>query len=403
MQSCRHDGRPKAKSTEREKKRIVTGSPFRKDFSKPPEMFPEREDSRGRDGRDTVCEFRRITKCGCMHRCIYILLFLQKRALPSSSKCVPRTDEQTNLKSDRSDLKSIGSVRRERSDEKRSIERSRGIAWALDQFYRHRARYHRIRATQLASSIAASCGQSRRTFQPEPECCEEKRKRRRRRTGRRTTEDGVGKRRTRHNRHFSCGTAYASLSWSSSSTTPRPRRRSPPFHAGEQTVNFDLATAMTRPFPRSLETRSPVSGTAEGAPSFPFVRASLPQSALTRGLGALNYYLQPDREALGPDLVECLMSAGHASFPRARPRPRDDAALGQRWKSEYRDHTHILSLRSIVVFSYTGMTSFARRPTQSHRCRLSFEKYPVNRDHRMKGKRKPFGHCATVHTARFLF
>lgn len=80
-----------------------------------------------------------------------------------------------------------------------------------------------------------------------------------------------------------------------------------PFSTRGTTVNFDLATAMfpirtrpasrTRPFPRSLETRSPVSGTAEGAPPFPFVRASLPPSALTRGLGAPNYYLQPDRDA----------------------------------------------------------------------------------------------------------
>lgn len=73
------------------------------------------------------------------------------------------------------------------------------------------------------------------------------------------------------------------------------------------TVNFDLATAMfpirtrpasrMRPFPRNLETRSPVSETAEEAPSFPFVCASLPPSALTRDLGAPNYYLQPDRDA----------------------------------------------------------------------------------------------------------
>lgn len=88
-------------------------------------------------------------------------------------------------------------------------------------------------------------------------------------------DGGEEERRTRHNRHFSCGTAYASLSWSSSSTAPRPGVARPLFTRGT-TVKFDLATAMfpirtrpasrgTRPFPRSLETRSPVSGTGGGS------------------------------------------------------------------------------------------------------------------------------------------
>ncbi|XP_018366180.1 PREDICTED: uncharacterized protein LOC108763231 [Trachymyrmex cornetzi] len=71
----------------------------------------------------------------------------------------------------------------------------------------------------------------------------------------------------------------------------------------------------------SRRRQSPVSGTAKGAPPFPFVRASLPPSALTKRPWEHPIIICNRIERLGSDLVECLMSAGHASFPCAFTTP----------------------------------------------------------------------------------
>lgn len=100
----------------------------------------------GRTGGIIACEFRPITKCGCTGAFIFFsssrnVLF---HRLPKSRTGAKPVDLEENSKPERLDLKSIGSVRRECSDKKRSIERSRGT---LDHRHHH---HHRIRATVMS-------------------------------------------------------------------------------------------------------------------------------------------------------------------------------------------------------------------------------------------------------------
>lgn len=109
-----------------------------------PIISPGYEDSRRRAWGDiTVCESRRIAKYGCTGA--FILFSSSKnvllRVLPSASRTGAKpVDLEGNQTFEGPALNPIGSVRRECPGRKRSIERSRGIAWTPG-YHRHCARY----------------------------------------------------------------------------------------------------------------------------------------------------------------------------------------------------------------------------------------------------------------------